>query len=389
MTKEESIEILVSREHLYEMVWSVPTKVIARDFMISDVGLAKICKRLGVPKPPRGYWAKIAAGRKQSRPPLPANNNLQKPGVYVSKRTVPVELIQFSDATMESIRHLTDQENVVRVSETLANPHPLVRKTRDVLLRASPDKYGALSTWNKECLDVRVSKQSLTRCLIIFDALIKRLEQLGFETSISDKRQTLVKKHETNLELCLFERSRRTERDSQSLQKQDIWNYDRFVFEPSGEFEITLRRWPLSERRWRDTDLRKLEDRMTDIVLEIVYSIELVQIEMKRREIEQQRRQQLEKEIEEERKRESAEIQRRVQLESQAENWRRANQIRQFVNAYHMNCIDRGIMIDADSPKFEWLKWANEHADRIDPLVSGSVDLVIGNSDKSSVSEPN
>jgi hypothetical protein len=39
---------------------------------VSDAAIAKGCKVLGIPKPPRGYWPKKAAGRKvPSRPPLP------------------------------------------------------------------------------------------------------------------------------------------------------------------------------------------------------------------------------------------------------------------------------------------------------------------------------
>jgi hypothetical protein len=30
---------------------------------MSDVGFAKICKKLGIPRPGLGYWAKKAAGK--------------------------------------------------------------------------------------------------------------------------------------------------------------------------------------------------------------------------------------------------------------------------------------------------------------------------------------
>jgi hypothetical protein len=43
---------------------------VARQLGISDRGLAKICVRHAVPFPPRGYWAKVAAG-KVVAPPEP------------------------------------------------------------------------------------------------------------------------------------------------------------------------------------------------------------------------------------------------------------------------------------------------------------------------------
>ena len=54
------------------MVWERPATDVARDLGISDVALGKLCRRLQVPKPPSGYWARISAGQKPRRPPLKA-----------------------------------------------------------------------------------------------------------------------------------------------------------------------------------------------------------------------------------------------------------------------------------------------------------------------------
>lgn len=60
-----------SRQELYDLVWSEPVSKLARRFGLSDVGLAKACKRKDIPKPPLGYWAKRNASKKTVRPPLP------------------------------------------------------------------------------------------------------------------------------------------------------------------------------------------------------------------------------------------------------------------------------------------------------------------------------
>ena len=60
-----------NREDLYEKVWSQPMRKLSKEYGMSDVGLAKICKKLGVPLPGRGYWAKTAARRAvPHKPPL-------------------------------------------------------------------------------------------------------------------------------------------------------------------------------------------------------------------------------------------------------------------------------------------------------------------------------
>jgi hypothetical protein len=62
----------IIREELHQLVWSKPTRIAAKEFDLSDVGLAKICRKLGVKKPPRGYWAKVASGLRVTKPRLAA-----------------------------------------------------------------------------------------------------------------------------------------------------------------------------------------------------------------------------------------------------------------------------------------------------------------------------
>lgn len=61
----------LTREELHEKVWSMPGSKLSEEFGLSDVAIAKRCKKLNVPRPSRGYWAKVQAGRKPRRVPLP------------------------------------------------------------------------------------------------------------------------------------------------------------------------------------------------------------------------------------------------------------------------------------------------------------------------------
>ena len=64
----------IRRSELYEQVWAVPMRTLAQQYGLSDVGLAKICKKHEIPRPPRGYWAKGEALRKPLKTPLPWEN---------------------------------------------------------------------------------------------------------------------------------------------------------------------------------------------------------------------------------------------------------------------------------------------------------------------------
>jgi hypothetical protein len=57
-----SPSIKITRQELYNLVWSNPVVKVAKDFGISDVAVGKICKKLNIPKPGLGYWAKKQAG---------------------------------------------------------------------------------------------------------------------------------------------------------------------------------------------------------------------------------------------------------------------------------------------------------------------------------------
>lgn len=61
-----------SREEIYKEIWLEPIRRVAKRYKLSDVGFAKVCKKLNIPRPGLGYWAKRAAGKPvQKQPPLP------------------------------------------------------------------------------------------------------------------------------------------------------------------------------------------------------------------------------------------------------------------------------------------------------------------------------
>jgi hypothetical protein len=66
----------ISRQELYDLVWSESITALTKRFGLSDRGLTKVCRRSDVPAPPRRYWAKIAARRPMERPDLPSRDDL-------------------------------------------------------------------------------------------------------------------------------------------------------------------------------------------------------------------------------------------------------------------------------------------------------------------------
>jgi len=56
----ESTETTISRKNLYELACSEPMVKVAVRFGVSDVAVAKACRRHDIPVPGLGYWARVA-----------------------------------------------------------------------------------------------------------------------------------------------------------------------------------------------------------------------------------------------------------------------------------------------------------------------------------------
>ena len=64
MRRNKNGSITMTREELYRKIWATPMSRLAREYGLSDRGLAKICERHRIHRPPRGYWAKKQFGQK-------------------------------------------------------------------------------------------------------------------------------------------------------------------------------------------------------------------------------------------------------------------------------------------------------------------------------------
>jgi len=74
-----------NRESLYGEVWKNAVSKVSETYGISDVALAKVCRKLKIPMPGRGYWAKKSAGHAVKTLPLPSFKNA--PVLFRPERT--------------------------------------------------------------------------------------------------------------------------------------------------------------------------------------------------------------------------------------------------------------------------------------------------------------
>src|ERR1700728_4294097 len=115
--------IRLTRAELYEKVWTTPVRTIAQEFGMSDVGLAKICRKHGIPIPPLGYWRKTETGHKVVRPPLsPATNGLETLDISVRERLPPELAALAAEPALEiAIPSELSHDLVTRTEKLLAS----------------------------------------------------------------------------------------------------------------------------------------------------------------------------------------------------------------------------------------------------------------------------
>jgi (2Fe-2S) ferredoxin len=129
MQTNDDGSIVLTRDELYKLVWTTPVVRLAKEFGLSDSGLAKACERLKVPRPGRGYWARRQHGRPARRVPLPKAEDVP-PAITITPE--PRNEVERPSKP--------DEPAVIEVPEALTDPHRLVARTADSLRAAKPGK---------------------------------------------------------------------------------------------------------------------------------------------------------------------------------------------------------------------------------------------------------
>jgi hypothetical protein len=376
-----SASITVKRSELYRLVWQVPMGRLAKRYGLSDVGLAKICHKHNIPSPPRGYWAKKYHGQKPRRITLPKSESDDEIEMHDPNAVVEAlpEVRAEADAKKATERK---RELPITVAESLRGAHDLVSRANQELKSAKTDPHGFITCESNRVLDVHVSKQSLRRALLIMDALLKGLEQRGYATNAGP----LVTILGAPLKFGISESMETVEEpreDDDDLDESYSFHFNRVNVHhrPSGRLTLSIHDggayWTRGCRyTWRDTDKKKLEERLNQFVAGLVEFAARWRVHAKAQE-EARERMRAEAEKKEAEARELAE-KRRLYLDekarfdlliTQVENWQRSRLVRELIEVARSAHSANG-PIEPGSHKDEWLKWATLQADRQDPLTA-------------------
>lgn len=359
--------VTFTREELFQRVWAEPLLKLAADIGVSDVGLAKACRRAEIPLPGRGYWAKSRDYRQP--PPLLLRASAQ------ATETISFQVVAESEARRPRTEKPSNVTPII-VPATLEAPDPLVRNALKVVSKA-PVYEGRLLTKGSTVLAVRISRTALDRAMRLLDTLIKVCRAAGMPWIISEKG-TFVQCNGVELNVILRERLTKQEVTPEPHPKRATrtpgWEpnnspaFPRYEWVGTDEltFEIDAPVSGAPQRRWADTRTRRLESRITDIVegLPIVAQA----VKLWKAEQERWRREWEEKEQRRQERARSAEVerQRRLRLQALVTRASQAEEIRRLCDRLESARDGAAMKVSADVAA--WLSWARRQADLLDPI---------------------
>lgn len=214
-----------------------------------------------------------------------------------------------------------------------------------------------------------VSENGAARLMTILDAVFKAVEKLG--GFVNDDLSVKIKNDIVRIRVAETEdkvRHELTKKEAQELiqyedtikrykwaSKPRIRQYD-YVY--NGRIRIIFG----DNDFIRDSEKKKLENRLGDILIKLYEKSEENRVARERREEEQRRREEEERKQEELRRRKKLEIAHTKELVNKADDYRIASDIRAYIDAV----VESG----SEEATPEWIEWAQKKADWYDPTIA-------------------
>lgn len=389
----------LSRKQLYEAVWSTPMTVLSKRFGLSDVGLAKLCRRHQIPRPGRGYWAKLKNGIQCPKPPLPPVSDPRLEVISLVELPPEAEEAEPRFAEDDEINALilTEMKRPpVAVAKSLRNPHPLVAaaaadddvRAAEAKAAQGPRGWSGVRLAERESVaraDIEVSRALQPRAYRMMDAVLRAAEERGYEVwgkPDPRRRTTYIKVLGATMELRLYEPNRQkphvlTKAELATKEKYGSTYAPRHEYVPSGRLCLQLREGAYSVI-WqaRDGQQARVEDRINKLFFaalgradESLKQRRKWEQEAAARRAAEQRRQAEEEQrrlAEEARQKEQARVE---SLLDEVTNWRCSRDLRAYLRHVRRLIAEQGRTIQPGSPMDKQLRWAEGVADDLDPLV--------------------
>lgn len=361
----------ISREDIYEKVWSTPGTKLSEELGVSDVAIAKRCRKLNVPRPPRGYWAKLEAGHRQKKPALPPTPEevfVQEAGKPMGRRlSLPPEARALHPLAEEFLKALQSS----KLSYDKKRVH--LRE------RALPD--------------ADISKEIALQAAKAFHALLQTTEARGIKFARSQSQYDGGHFRRGHDRLFFKIEEELVDKPAETVgRRRSYYSSHEANKVPSGKLSFTIyserygsskirQRWTEGEKASLETILADTATFICDHFIEVQKRREAEEIEREKQRIESEIRWKKHQEEESIRKQEEAKVKHAQSIEAAAQHrkddlaraaewWR----LYQSAVAFIAECEKRwseSQMGEMTEEQQEWLGWARATAKGLSPFESG------------------
>lgn len=324
---------------------------VAPTLGLSDVGLAKICRKYDIPRPPVGYWAKIAHGKDVERIDLPELDDEDLS-----------EVISFRENFDKDDPVPTRPKIAVEVPEKLTKPHSHVQASRSRLKTCQPNSHGIIESPESNCLKINVSRKCLSRAYRIFDAIIKAWEKEGGEVQLESTKFCLGA---DGVCVSLTEAVRRFEKKSSKERYWKDWGY-----ELTGKLALEIHDYGNGLRKtWKDGKVQVLEAVLGNFISTLHQWMESEKASRLDAECRARQRAKAESRRTSVKEKKELEEARRSELMAFVEAWEKSTRIRNYLDAVD-ETLEKNEVAPFKPEEFAlWLEWARWYADEICPLT--------------------
>lgn len=353
----ETIEL--TRKELYNIVWSIPISKLTLQYAISIDGLKKLCKQFDIPIPVGGYWMKLKHNKPVKKPKFnDIFGGVGKIILTIRKEGNPINVDQ-TPLTIRTKEIESDPNAPLIVPDKITKPDILTLQTKDYWKNRKNENFKRDD--NLITYPIRVEDNNKERALRFMDTFTKLIRHRG-HTMSKEYWYKGVLIDGIFIEIDLREASRRVPAKPP---------YSGTMLEPIGEFIFKVGRYS-GDREWRDGKV-KLEGMLARIVAKIELLAQTEKEWEERAEISRLKREEEEKRKAEIKKRRDEEVEKFNRLVKLSEQYDKTRMIRQYIEAVIQKAINTN---NLTPEKQEWINWANDKADWIDPLINKLDDIL-------------
>jgi hypothetical protein len=375
----------LSRQELYDLVWSEPVHSLAPRLGVSDVWLARVCRAADIPLPPRGYWAKIRSGKTVKRVLLRG----LKPDVSEQVIVRSIFSRPRPRALDEEVKVRMSASPPIAIPEQLRRPHPFVTATRLKAKAERPRDDGRIYVRSEPgVFPLRVSRDAVGRALRLLQAICDETARRHWEVkslpadryreatggTIAIGRHTYPISIEERTEAVPFteEDVRRWRANRPSWIQADEPSPQERRRRPTGELALLIpSSWDGSRGRWADGKRSRLDEKLAEFSATL--EVRAAADEVRYQRAEQAR---IEREAQERVARiEKARVER---LDRELAATRHAEDIRSYVSRIRESLT--GVPEDGLEHLLAWCDSAEARADRVDPATN--LELIKGFDDE-------